>query len=45
MTSSKPIIVVFAATGMQGGSVARALVEDGRFAVRATTRNPDSEAP
>ena len=36
------LITVFGATGQQGGAVARALLTSG-FAVRAVTRNPDSE--
>lgn len=36
-------ILVFGATGSQGGSVARALVRDG-WNVRALTRNPEGEA-
>ena len=39
---SKKIIVVTGATGAQGGSVVKFLLEDGTFAVRATTRNPES---
>ncbi|KAF8496951.1 NmrA-like family domain-containing protein 1 [Gautieria morchelliformis] len=42
--SSKKIIVVTGATGAQGGSVARFLLNDGTYAVRAVTRNPDSPA-
>ncbi|XP_078519195.1 nmrA-like family domain-containing protein 1 isoform X3 [Lissotriton helveticus] len=41
---SKRIIVVFGATGAQGGSVARALISDGTFAVRAVTRDPSKSA-
>ncbi|MGW0366820.1 NmrA/HSCARG family protein [Streptomyces sp. NPDC002990] len=39
------IITVFGATGQQGGALARAALEDkdSGFAVRAVTRNPDSE--
>ncbi|KAL3848417.1 hypothetical protein ACJMK2_019275 [Sinanodonta woodiana] len=40
----KKIIVVFGATGTQGGSVARALLQNPIFAVRAVTRHPDGAA-
>ena len=43
MTNRKTILV-FGATGAQGGSVARALLTRGRFDVRALTRKPDSPA-
>jgi uncharacterized protein YbjT (DUF2867 family) len=42
--ASRPTILVTGATGAQGGSVARYLLERGAFAVRALTRNPDSDA-
>ncbi|KZW03411.1 NAD(P)-binding protein [Exidia glandulosa HHB12029] len=41
---SKKIITVFGATGAAGGSVAKYLLEDGTFAVRAVTRNASSAA-
>ena len=40
--SDQQIITVIGATGTQGGAVARALLSDNAFAVRAVTRNPDS---
>ncbi len=42
--NGRPAVLVTGATGAQGGSVARHLLERGRFAVRALTRNPDSPA-
>ncbi|XP_071110716.1 nmrA-like family domain-containing protein 1 [Haliotis cracherodii] len=41
--ASRKVVVVFGATGKQGGSVARALVKDGHFKVRAVTRHVDSD--
>jgi uncharacterized protein YbjT (DUF2867 family) len=42
---AKKIIAVTGATGAQGGGLARAILRDttGEFALRAITRNPDSE--
>ncbi|RPA76002.1 NAD(P)-binding protein [Ascobolus immersus RN42] len=42
-TPAKKIITVFGATGQQGGSVARSLVQNPAFHVRGITRNPASE--
>ncbi|NKE57707.1 NmrA/HSCARG family protein [Lentzea sp. PSKA42] len=42
--SEKKIIAVVGATGEQGGAVARALLADGEFAVRALTRSVASAA-
>lgn len=39
----KRTILVTGATGAQGGSVARALLQQGEFAVRILTRNPSSQ--
>ena len=43
--NTKPIIAVVGATGAQGGGLARAILNDpeGRFAVRAITRDVNSE--
>jgi uncharacterized protein YbjT (DUF2867 family) len=42
-SGERPRILVTGATGAQGGGVARELLARGRFAVRAITRNPDSD--
>ncbi|KAM4024993.1 nmrA-like family domain-containing protein 1 [Anomaloglossus baeobatrachus] len=42
--ADKKVIVVFGATGAQGGSVAAALLDDGTFEVRALTRDPSKPA-
>ncbi len=43
--SDQKIIAVVGATGAQGGGLARAILDnpDGEFALRAITRNPDSD--
>jgi uncharacterized protein YbjT (DUF2867 family) len=42
MTTSTPLITVFGATGNQGGAVAKSLLRNPSFKVRALTRNPSS---
>lgn len=41
---SNKIISVVGATGTQGGSVISALLKDGKYTIRALTRNPNSDA-
>ena len=40
----KPLVTIVGATSKQGRSVARTLLESGRYRVRALTRTPDSHA-
>jgi len=40
---TKPIVTIIGATGGQGGSVVSSFLADGKYAVRAITRNPQSE--
>ncbi|KAK0457232.1 putative hscarg dehydrogenase [Desarmillaria tabescens] len=40
---SRKLIVVFGATGNQGGSVVASFLENKAYVVRAVTRNPDSD--
>jgi uncharacterized protein YbjT (DUF2867 family) len=44
--ADKKVIAIVGATGQQGGGLARAILDDAtsEFAVRALTRNPDSDA-
>jgi uncharacterized protein YbjT (DUF2867 family) len=42
MSDDRRVIAVIGASGSQGGSVVRALVDRGTFRVRALTRNPDT---
>jgi uncharacterized protein YbjT (DUF2867 family) len=42
-SNAPKVIVVFGATGAQGGSVVQAMKDDKRFVLKAATRNPDSD--
>jgi uncharacterized protein YbjT (DUF2867 family) len=42
-STQKKIVAVTGSTGVQGGSVAKILLADGTFAIRAITRNVDSK--
>ena len=46
LVTDKKVIAIVGATGQQGGGLARAILDDPNhgFAVRALTRNPDSDA-
>ncbi|KAL4969426.1 NmrA/HSCARG family protein [Aspergillus stella-maris] len=44
MTVTTPLITIFGATGNQGGAVARSLLQNPAFKVRALTRDPTSAA-
>lgn len=43
MSNSKPLILVFGATGAQGGSVVDSLLKTDAYSLRAVTRNPASD--
>ena len=38
------VIVVFGATGLQGGAVVRAMLNDKQYVIRGVTRNTESKA-
>ena len=41
---TKQVVAVLGGTGLQGGGVVDALMSAGKFAVRAASRNPASDA-
>ncbi|KAJ7454539.1 hypothetical protein B0H11DRAFT_2068896 [Mycena galericulata] len=44
MASTRRVVSIFGATGLQGSAVVESLLKDGTFIPRAITRNPESEA-
>ncbi len=40
----EPFVVVFGATGQQGGGCVDALLQQGKFKIKAVTRNANSDA-
>ncbi|KAJ7576645.1 hypothetical protein C8J56DRAFT_870428 [Mycena floridula] len=44
MSTTKEVITVFCATGRQGSGAINLLLQDGTYAIRGVTRNPDTDA-